>query len=122
MAAYRIISDVIPGDTYKVVRSLDATPLSDAWFTIKRIPTQNDADAIVFAHIDYTISGLYGRIEDLPDGTTVINFVLAPTLTTNLDSSGAYFYDLKIKTAGGDIYTLETGKLFTGQNITFAPN
>lgn len=121
MPAYRYIDDFAIGDTYTLIRTLDSTPndypVTDAYWTVKPSLTTLDANAVLAYHVtQYTTPG---AVVNNADGTVDIQFVAAPSDSESMVSNGTYFYDIHVTLSSGDKYALETGKLFTGMNVTF---
>ena len=121
MPSYRTIYDFPPGDTFTVIRTLDApaddsTP-SDAWFTIKRYDTDNDAMATASVHITPTSSGI-GLINVYPDKTSLLTFVVLAGTTSAMIAHEIYYYDIQVKTTSNSVFTLETGKVFPTRTVT----
>jgi hypothetical protein len=123
MADYRYIDDFAIGDTYKLTRVLDSVPagqeITDAFWTVKPTVTTLDSDASFQIHItaedpDLTV----GQIIEYVDGSVKLEFIATPTVSDSMMSNSTYLYDIQVNLASGEKYALETGKLFTGMNIT----
>lgn len=123
MANYRIIDDFSIGDTYKLIRMLDAVAddqvITDAFLTIKSDLGFADQDAEIAIHItaDTTVDGI-GEVTNYSDGSVRIQFIIQPTASLQMDRLSTYFYDIHINLSSGEKYVLEFGKLFTGSSVT----
>lgn len=123
MPTYRYIDDFTPGDTYRVLRQIDAVAsgiVNEAWFTVKTNVTDNDAMAKVNLHITLT-PATAGYVVNNEDGTTDLSFIVQPTASNTMSPSLTYYYDIVVKTSSTEVYTVEEGKLFTTRFIRHVP-
>lgn len=123
MANYRIIDDFSIGDTYKLIRMLDAVSddqvITDAFLTIKSNLNVADQNAEIAIHITaYTTTDGIGEVTNYSDGSVRIQFIIRPTASLMMDRLSTYFYDIHINLSSGEKYVLEFGKLFTGSSVT----
>jgi len=94
--------------------------LTDAYFTLKSSPNLPDADAIIQKHIT-TVSSPAGQITGSPANVLAINVYSADY--EGLVSVGPiYYWDFRIITAGGQVYTIATGTVVYEQNVTQTNN
>jgi hypothetical protein len=92
--------------------------LTDAYFTLKSSPNLPDADAIIQKHITTVLSAA---------GQITANSILAINVFSadyeGLVSSGPiYYWDFRVITSGGQVYTIATGTVAFGQNVTQTNN
>jgi hypothetical protein len=94
--------------------------LTDAYFTLKSSPTLPDADAIIQKHIT-TASSPAGQITGTPANILAINVYSADY--EGLVSAGPiYYWDFRVITSGGQVYTIATGTVAYLQNVTQTNN
>jgi hypothetical protein len=121
MSTYRNIDDFSPKDTYKLVRTIPSTPddssITDAWWTVKEDPTDPDSNAMFSLHITPTESDS-GQVFNYTDLTAQLSFIVQPTDSTLMDGVATYYYDIQVKLLNDEVYTIETGKLFTTRTVT----
>lgn len=124
MATYRNIDDFSPGKTYKIVRDLDAqadgSAVTQARFTVKSAVTLPDSSASIHAVIDL-VPTASGACYNYDDGSMAVNFNISPSTTKLMRPNETYYYDIQVTMDSGDIFTIETGKLFTLNTITNLP-
>jgi hypothetical protein len=127
MPVYRNIDDFTPGNTYAVIRSVNApsngtdSP-SEAWLTVKSNLTDNDSMAAMQIHIT-TSPTSNGVVTVNADRSATLTFVCLISDSTNLTSIGTYLYDIKVKMLPSSYaYTLEAGKFFTTERVTTLPS
>lgn len=124
MAIYRNISQVVPGDTFRLLRSLGTLPydseLAHAYLTVKKDPQDSDVRSVIKKDITLTNAAGVGLITKEDNGSYDIYFELTGLDTNLLDASSTYYYDLQIETEDGNVYTVEFGKMFTSYNINKA--
>jgi hypothetical protein len=121
MATYRYIDDFNIKDTYKFIRNIPSTPndetIAEAWWTVKTDITTPDDESMYSLHITpvLTSSGLVNNYADL---TARLLFTAQPIDSALMDPLITYYYDIQIKLANDEIYTIESGRLFTGRTVT----
>ncbi len=119
--AYRYIDDFNIKDTYKFIRTIPSTPddviISEAWWTVKTDETLPDTEALFSLHITPVLSSS-GIINNYTDLTASLTFTAQPTDSVLMDPLTTYYYDIQIKLANDEIYTVEQGRLFTGRTVT----
>jgi|WetSurSiteA1Bulk_404760.scaffolds.fasta_scaffold13386_3 hypothetical protein len=123
MPTYRYIDDFTPGDTYRVLRQIDAVAsgiVTEAWFTVKTNVTDNDSMAKVNLHIT-TTPAASGYVVNNLDGTTDLSFIVQPTDSYLMSPLLTFYYDIVVKTSSAEIYTVEEGRLFTTRYIRQVP-
>lgn len=116
------ISDFFVGDNLDIEKDITDIPagetLATAWFTVKRKPTDLDADAIMQKTIT-SGSSSSGIITDIGiDGTGHVKFTLLPADTLLLAPNNEYLYDIQVETSAGKIFTKDYGKIIGHQQIT----
>jgi hypothetical protein len=121
MASYRYIDDFNPKDTYKFMRNIPSTPndelISDAWWTVKTDSVLPDDEAIFSLHITTTLT-TSGIIYNYLDLSARLLFTTQPTDSAMMDVLTTYYYDIQVKLANNEVYTVEYGRLFTGNTVT----
>lgn len=124
MATFRNIDDFSPGKTYKLVRDIgaqgDGSTLSEARFTVKSSITLPDSSASIAARVTLSVTAS-GGCYNYSDGSMAANFTISPTTTKLMRPNETYYYDIQVTMNTGDIYTIETGKLFTLTTVTNLP-
>jgi hypothetical protein len=94
--------------------------LTDAYFTLKSSPNLPDADAIIQKHITPILSAA-GQITGVPANILNVNVYSADY--EGLVSVGPiYYWDFRVITAGGQVFTIATGTVEFGQNVTQTNN
>jgi hypothetical protein len=127
MPILRIIDDFTAGNTYAIVRTINAASNgidspSDAWFTVKSSLAHNDAMAAMQIHVT-TVTGPNGVITVNSDRSATLTIISMVSDSYNMAPLGTFMYDIKIKMSPtGYVYTLETGKLFTSEGVTSLPS
>lgn len=126
MPTFRIIDDFVPGTTYGLMRTLNASTNGDipelAWFTAKTNMSDNDSMAQFKIQINTTPSE-YGSIVVNADLTSVLTFIVGVSDSYNMTPYSTYFYDIKIQMSPSDyVYILESGKLLANAVITQLPS
>ena len=120
MSSIRQIYNFPPGDTYSIIRDIDALAYgvpSEGWFTVKTQTYQNDSQAALQIHV--VTSGINGSTLNVyPDGTSQITFYVVAGQSLNMLPNNTYYYDIQIKTSIGEVFTLEEGRLFTTNTVT----
>lgn len=124
MATFRQIDDFSPGKTYKLVRDIaargDGSTLTEARFTVKALTTLPDSMASI-AMVVNTIPTASGGCYNYVDNSMAANFVVGANLSRSMKPNETYYYDIQVTLSSGDIYTVETGRLFTLNTITNLP-
>lgn len=124
MATFRNIDDFSPGKTYKLVRDIsaqgDGSTLAEARFTVKSSITLPDTSASIAATVTLTPTAS-GGCYNYDDGSMAANFTISPATTKLMRPNETYYYDIQVTMSTGDIYTIETGKLFTLNTVTNLP-
>ncbi len=120
----RTIRDVVKGDSFQVIRNISGVPdeetVNKAWFTVKRLGTEPDAEASLQKIVtteNFTDLGIIVNPSPL-DGTAVVTFNVWPENWDDIDPDVLYKYDIQVLTSGGAIYTLETGTFMALSGIT----
>jgi hypothetical protein len=120
MPVYRNIDDFTAGDSYTLIRSMDilnsGALIQDGWLTVKNYTSDNDSMALMNLHI--TGSGTSnGYINNYPDGTSRLYFTIVPTDSQLLQPLQTYYYDICIRSAADEKFTVEEGKFFTTRYV-----
>ncbi len=110
----RVFSGATPG-----LASTDNV-LTDAYFTLKSSPALPDADAIIQKHITTVLSAA-GQITGTPANVLAIN-VFSADYEGLVSSGPVYYWDFRVITAGGQVYTIATGTVDFQQNVTQTNN
>ena len=94
--------------------------LTDGYFTLKSSPNLPDADAIIQKHIT-PVASPAGQITGAPANILAINVYSADY--EGLVSAGPiYYWDFRVITVGGQVYTIATGTVDFQQNVTQTNN
>lgn len=116
-----LIVDWQLGDDRIFNRTVDSTALypgdsiSDAFLTLKTSPIDLDADALVQKHIT-TAAGPAGQIS----GFALAINVFSGDYQGLVSAGTVVWYDIRIITARGNTWTVETGSIEFQQNVTQA--
>lgn len=107
------IGDFGVNDDAAIERSVEGIPsgrtLKDAWLTVKTLPTDTDAAAILQKAITTTPTA-NGQVSDTGgDGVGSVRFLLTPANTALL--SDVKYYDIQVALDNGETYTVERGKI-----------
>lgn len=118
-----IITGIAAGDDLDIVRSVPGVPatqtITKAWLTLKTSVTDADPGLLQKA-ITSVASGGVGQITDTgAAGTGSLLFQLTGANTLALPF-GPVFYDIKVLTSAGKVYTVEQGKYISTPRITTA--
>lgn len=121
----KLINDWIFGDdrewsgSFPITLLLGSdTGLTDAYLTIKRDPTQVDADALVQIHVT-TVASTYGSIVNSGGNSTIVIRVIGSDLVDGGIVPGPYYYDIRgIATPSLAVWTFESGQIDFVQNVT----
>lgn len=101
------IRDVVHGDSFAVVREVCSIPDGETvltgWLALKRYKDDEDPTVRLVA------ASITNNSPD--DGSGIVEFDMTPADWENILPETLYFYDIKIQTTGGAIYTFETGTL-----------
>lgn len=104
-----------PGNDFDVIRPITLIPTGDsmakAWLTVKA--HESDTDAAALVQLDITsASTAKGQITDTgaTDLAGSVTFKLTPTHTRLIGTIPRY-YDIKVKSANGKIYTADSGDI-----------
>jgi hypothetical protein len=119
MAQYdATITTLVTGDDFDVdiLVSDVPSPLTKAWFTVKKYAADLDVAAVLQTSItpvassagQITISGIYTRCL----------FTLTAAQTRLLNRNAQYYYDMQVMTSGLKIATIEKGLLTPVGDIT----
>jgi hypothetical protein len=117
------ITGFVVGDDLEIRRTVTDLPaaVAKAWLTIKRLPSEPDADAKVLKAIAVTDLPGTGQIVTAggvgTDGDVRFDLVPADTLALGI---GRWVYDIQIGVAGGKVYTIEKGTLQLTMDVTKA--
>jgi hypothetical protein len=108
------IGPLTAGDSHTVTRTVEIVPggetVAKAWLTIKTDASVLDASAIAQLEITPTDVPGTGHVEDAgASGTAVLRFDLAAGLTRDLVPGRVY--DVRVRTSGGRVATVERGRL-----------
>lgn len=119
------ITGYVLGDNLDITRTVTDVPasqtLSDAWLTIKRRSSDEDADAALQKHITPSYVAGQGHITDTgADTTGALLFELVPGDAATLSPSYSYFYDIQVKTNAGVTATPFRGRIRFEPGITDA--
>ena len=121
-----LLDDIVRGEDRELPRTVDLTPIEDtlakAWFTVKVLPTDDDADAI-FQKVITTVVSADGNIDEPGTGdplTGHLYFLLPSADTLLLEADTYYYYDLKGKSSTGAKKVLEGGRLIVAEQVTQA--
>lgn len=119
------IKDVALGDDFRIQRIYTSLPtgltISKAWLTVKR--SDRDLDASALFQREITTSGTSsGQITDADTtgGSIAMFFEIVPANTAAAKPNIEYVYDVQVKTSGGQIHTLEKGKISFIRGVTDA--
>ena len=122
------IRDIVIGDDISIRRTIDrtlsgflaGTTITNAWLTIKAAVADADPGLVQKAITTSDVPGM-GEIED--DGTgdvdMIVRFDLVPADTVAIATS-LRFFDIQVKTTGGQIYTPEKGRIAATPQVTAA--
>jgi len=122
------IKGIVAGDDFDVVRTITNLPLgvtlTDAWFTVKAVVTDSDANALVKKRITPTQSA-DGIISDVgTDRVAEIIFYILPSDSDQLGgpvrATTGFVYDIQVRTNLGRVYTPEIGKIVAETQVTRA--
>lgn len=118
-----IISGVIQGDDLDITRTVTAVPatqtLTKAWLTFKASISDADPGLLQKAITSGAVAGT-GQITDTgASGTGTLLFQLTGANTLALPLIVAY-YDVKVLTSAGKIYTVEQGRYRANVRVTTA--
>ncbi len=123
------IDDIVVGDDLSIRRTIDfgltgfptGTTIDKAWLTVKS--AIGDVDPGIFQKV-ITTTDVPGTGEIENDGTgdvnMVIRFDLIPANTQSIGPTLARFFDIQLKTDGGQIYTPEKGVMKGVDEVTIA--
>lgn len=119
-----IITGIVAGDDVDVTRTVTAVPATQtitlAWFTLKTAVGDVDPGLLQKAITSAAVAGV-GQITDAgASGTGTLLFQLTGANTLALPVGSFVYYDIKVKTSAGKIYTVEQGKYFSTARITTA--
>lgn len=121
------IADIVVGDDFSIRRTIDrtlsefeaGTTITKAWLTVKA--EVSDVDPGLFQK-EVTTSDVpgTGQVED--DGTgdvdMIVRFDLVPADTTAIGSKDLRYFDVQVLTAGGKIFTPESGRISGFNEVT----
>lgn len=118
------IKDFTAGDDLEVQRTVTGVPtgqtVDKAWLTVKAAAADADPGIFQKAITTTDVPGT-GRITDAgSSGTATLRFDLTAANTALLTAGTEYFYDVQVKTSGGKIYTVESGKMIARRSVTAA--
>jgi hypothetical protein len=119
------LTGIVAGNTYRYTRTITGIPAGDsivkAWTTFKS--NKNNADPGLFQKAITTtnVPGT-GQITDTGAGDTIgaVRFDWMRADTDLLTPGNVIFFDLKVLTAAGDLYTVVLGTIKTDQGVTTA--
>ena len=119
-----IIQGFAAGDDVDITRTVTGVPatqtLTLAWLTLKTNVADVDPGLLQKAITSSPSAGV-GQITDIgASGTGTVLFQLTGTNTLALPSGTKIYYDVKVKTSAGKIYTVEQGRYYATPRITTA--
>ena len=111
------LCEFVIGNDVDIIRDIDMTnlfvgaTLSKAWFTVKKTRSDADADAIIQLDITPFYTPGKGQIIDTGAGDLhgQLVFEVDAAVTARLRAGRVYFYDIKMLTSTGQLYTRESG-------------
>lgn len=111
------LCEFVIGNDFDILRDIDMTNLfagamlSKAWLTIKKTRRDPDAAAIIQLDITPTYAAGKGQITDTGAGDlkAQLVFEVDAIVSANLVAGHVYFYDIKVLTSTGQLYTPESG-------------
>ena len=111
------LCEFVIGNDFDIVRDLDMSSLfvgataSKAWFVVKKNRRDADADAIIQLDITSTYTAGKGQITDAGAGDLKgqLVFEVDAAVSARLLAGRVYFYDIKVLTSTGQLYTPESG-------------
>ena len=124
------IDEIVKGDDISLERTIDfvltefpaGTTITDSWLTVKAAEGDTDLQALLQKAI--TTSDVPGTGQIEIDGTgdvdMVVRFDLLPADTLAIGNQILRFFDIQVKTAGGKVYTPESGLISGFRQITLA--
>jgi len=114
------ITNWVQGDSRQFLRNIDVSDLvagdiaTDAFITIKTSPNQSDANAVLQIHI-VTLPSVYGSVGPDIGGVQLLTFNVPGNLTSvafgKVNPGQVYYYDIKIFTQLGNVWTPEDGQI-----------
>lgn len=123
-----LIEGYVSGDDLDIQRDVTnvapTDPLTKAWFTVKRF--YGDAEPGVLQKVITTAQVVgTGQItqdgsENNGNGTASLLFELTAANTLALGTADTFHFDVQVKTAGGKLYTADTGRLELLAQVTEA--
>lgn len=127
---YAQIAGFVLGNDLDVIRSIPNVPagqtLTKAWLTVKAKETDADPGLIQKAITAAAVPGVGQITNNGSGGTGSVTFQLTAVDTqpgTNpagIVAGLPYFYDIKVQTSAGKLYTVETGTIAFTPAITTA--
>lgn len=109
------IENVVQGDNFDVIRSIDTLPaaITKAWLTVKPGKSSiNDTTAIFQKTITTSnVPGIGVILDDGAGGIASVRFELTNADTVLLTNETVFYYDIQVLTSTGKIYTPELGKI-----------
>lgn len=111
---------LIRGDTnvFTTTITLNGAPLDvstyDIWCTAKYSKDDSDLDAL------FQVTKAAGAISVGGAGNNVATITIAANLTSALTQDVSVFYDVQIKSAGGQITTVADGAMLISRDVTRA--
>lgn len=115
------ITGYVAGDDLEIRRTVTGltAAIAVAWLTVKLYPAQTDVEATLQKRITTTDVPGTGQIVDAggaeADGD--LRFDLSKADTASLGTA-TWIYDIQVKLAGGQVYTIEKGTIQLTDDVT----
>ena len=123
------INQIVVADDISIRRTIDftlsgfqaGTTITNAWLTVKANITDADPGLFQKAVTTADVPGT-GQIENNGTGDVnmVVRFDLVPADTTAIGAIDLRHFDIQVKTAGGKIFTPESGLISSIDEVTKA--